>query len=100
MIDKAILADIARDVLTELGLRRWRVFYADAEPETLINKQPAPDTAANLRFHLHTDDGETAHIIRLRISAEVLTDASRRDVEIRVHLLAGLRRAHFESKTQ
>ena len=73
--------------------------YADAEPETLVNKHPGPDSAANLRFHLQADDGAMTHIIRIRLGHEVLENPSQRDAEIRAQLHAGLRRAHFESST-
>ncbi len=99
MVEKVVLEEIGKAVLEQLGLRRWRVYYADSEPEKIEDKRPAPNSAANLRFHLHTDDGVTAYIIRVRVSAQALREPRARNEEIRRQLYAGLRRAHFEEST-
>ncbi len=98
-ISKDTLREIANGVFAELGLRGWRLYYGDSEPETLRNKVAAPGTAMNLRFHVHADDNTTAYIIRVRVPPDALTNPARRDDEIRLQLIAGIRRAHFESST-
>jgi len=59
------LADIGAEAMSELGLARWRVWYADAEPEVLVNRRPTPDTAFNIRFQL--TDGKTFLTVRFRV---------------------------------
>jgi len=57
MIDRSDLWRAGGEALRQLSLSRWKVWYADEEPETVLDHTPAPDTAFNLRFNVVTDDG-------------------------------------------
>ena len=74
MIDRSDLWSAGADALNELGLRRWKIYYTDEEPETVMDRSPAPDTAFNIRFNIVTDDGRFLNL-RLRLPAEQMTDS-------------------------
>ena len=57
MIDRSELWQAGSDALRHLSLGRWKLWYADEEPETVLDHSPAPGTAFNLRFNVVTDDG-------------------------------------------
>jgi len=57
MFDRKELWSAGTDALKRLSLNRWKIWYADDEPETVIDNSAAPDTAFNLRFNVVTDDG-------------------------------------------
>ena len=57
MFDRKELWTAGSDALKRLSLSGWRIWYADEEPETVIDHSAAPDTAFNLRFNIVTDDG-------------------------------------------
>ncbi len=79
MLTTAELADIGADAVSELGLSRWRVFYADAKPEMLVNHKPAAQTAFNVSFNL--TDGEAFLTIRFRVENQ--RKAAERDRQIK-----------------
>ncbi len=57
MIERSELWKAGSEALQQLSLSRWRIWYADEEPETVLEHAPAPGTAFNLRFNVVTDDG-------------------------------------------
>jgi len=57
MIDRSELWQAGSDALQRLSLGRWKIWYADEEPETVLDHSAAPGTAFNLRFNIATDDG-------------------------------------------
>jgi hypothetical protein len=79
MLTTSELADIGADAVSELRLSRWRVFYADANPEMLVNGRPVAQTAFNVSVNL--TDGETFLTIRFRVENQ--RNASERDRQIR-----------------
>jgi hypothetical protein len=52
MLTKETLREIGREVLAELRLSPWKVYYADMDPEILFNRQADPKTAWSIRFNL------------------------------------------------
>ena len=93
MINRADLWAAGNEALRELGLG-WQIFYTDEEPETLIERQPAPGTAFNIRFNLATGDGRFLNL-RLRLPAEHVTPSAMLRDQVRQALVARIRRDHM-----
>ena len=72
MLSKNELFSIGRETLAEQGLRDWKVWYADSEAETLVDRQPAEDTAFNIRYCL--TDAKTFLTIRLVVEGQSVAD--------------------------
>ncbi len=96
MIDRSDLWAAGADALSELGLRNWKIFYTDEEPETLTERQPAPATAYNIRFNLVTDDGRFLNL-RLRLSAEQVTDSFTVRDSTKAALVSRIRHDHLRN---
>ena len=94
MIDRSDLWSAGADALHELGLRSWKIYYTDDEPETLMDRQPAPATAFNIRFNLVTDDGRFLNL-RLRMSAEQVIDSLAVRDFVKSALVNRIRRDHL-----
>jgi hypothetical protein len=99
MLTKAELTDIGAEAVRDLGLQRWRVWNADTEPETLVNRRPDVHTAYNSRFNL--TDGATFLTIRFRVEdssgASSLTQSIKEALTTRFNELARRRTTHLTS---
>ncbi len=96
MIDRSDLWIAGTDALRELGLRDWKVWYADEEPETVVDHGPAPDSAFNIRFNLVTDDGRFLNL-RLRLTAQQVADSLGVCNHVKAALINRLRQDHLRT---
>lgn len=96
MIDRSDLWRAGTDALQELGLRGWKVYYADEEAETLIDYGPAPDSAYNISFNLVTNDGRFLNL-RLRLTAQQVADSFGVRDQVKVALINRLRQDHVRA---
>jgi hypothetical protein len=93
MIDRSDLWSAGGEALRELGLTNWRIFYTDEEAETMRDRQPAPDSAWNLRFNLVTDDGRFL-TLRLRLPTEQVGDSLAVRQNVKTALINRIRHDH------
>lgn len=96
MIDRSDLWQAGADALRELGLRRWKVWYADEEPETMVDRRNAPRTAYNLRFSIVTDDGRFLNV-RFRLPADQIGETAVTCEWVKNALAHRIRRDHLPS---
>ena len=95
MVDRSDLWSAGGDALSDLGLRSWKIYYTDEEPETVIDGRPAPDTAFNIRFNIVTDDGRFLNL-RLRLPAEQMTDSFAVRASVKAALVNRIRQDHLQ----
>ena len=94
MFDRKELWNAGSDALKRLSLNRWRIWYADEEPETVIDQSAASDTAFNLRFNVVTDDGRFLNL-RLLLPPEHADGGARMHDWIVSTLVDKIRRRHL-----
>jgi hypothetical protein len=94
MFDRSDLWRAGNDALQEIGLNKWKIWYADEEPETIIDHQAAPNSAFNIRFNLVTDDGRFLNL-RLRLPGEKVAEASAMRDWLRAALITRVRQDHL-----
>src|SRR5437879_8629696 len=97
MIDRSELWQAGSDALRRLSLGRWRLWYADEEPETVLDHAPAPGTAFNLRFNLVTDDGRFLNLRLLLPSKHAIGGPAMREW-ITATLLKRIRADHVRAE--
>ena len=94
MFDRKELWNAGSDALKRLSLSRWRVWYADEEPETVVDDSAGPDTAFNLRFNIVTDDGRFLNL-RLLLPPEHSKGGAAMHDWIVTSLVDKIRRSHL-----
>ncbi len=94
MFDRKELSNAGGDALKRLSLSRWRVWYADEEPETVVDHSAGPDTAFNLRFNIVTDDGRFLNL-RLLLPPEHSEGGAAMHDWIVTSLVDKIRRSHL-----
>ncbi len=96
MIDRSELWQAGTDALRRLALSGWKIWYADEEPETVLDHAPAPGTAFNLRFNVVTDDGRFLNL-RLLMPGEQSNGGREMREWIVAALVTKIRESHLHA---